>query len=105
MQIGMSQANALKSIGYAETVLFLTIGKLDINHHKNLGKSARIFYLGDQKLPKLAVDLPNLFCDRYPASQYPATVHLPHYQYSGIVLYPNTDFRCICKPHYYLHRK
>jgi hypothetical protein len=63
MQIGMPQANALKSIGYTDTVLFLTIGKPDINHHKSLGKSATIFYLGDQKLTKLAVCLPNLFCD------------------------------------------
>jgi hypothetical protein len=30
MQIGMLQANALKSIGYMDTVLFLTIGKPNI---------------------------------------------------------------------------
>ncbi len=36
MQIGMSQANELKSIGY-------TIGKLDICQHKSLGKSATVF--------------------------------------------------------------
>jgi hypothetical protein len=30
MQIGMPQVNALKSIGYKDTVLFLTIGKSDI---------------------------------------------------------------------------
>ncbi len=30
MQIGMPQANALKSIGYTDTVLFHTIGMLDI---------------------------------------------------------------------------
>jgi hypothetical protein len=29
-QIGMQQANALNSIGYTETVLFITIGKPDI---------------------------------------------------------------------------
>ncbi len=78
----MPQANALNFIGYTDTVLFLTISKSDIYHHRSLGtgKSATVFYLGDQKLPKLAADLPNLCCDRYPADQYPATVHLPHYQ-------------------------
>jgi hypothetical protein len=30
MQIGMPQANALKSTGYTDTILFLTIGKPDI---------------------------------------------------------------------------
>jgi hypothetical protein len=34
MQIGMPQANALRSIGYMDTVLFLTIGKPDIYQHK-----------------------------------------------------------------------
>jgi hypothetical protein len=57
MQIGMPQANALI-----------------------LGKSATVFYPGDRKLLKLAADLPNLFCDRYLAFKYPATVHLPHCQ-------------------------
>jgi hypothetical protein len=80
LQIGMPQANALNFKGYTETVLFLTIGKPDIYHHRSLGKSATVFYPGDQKLPKLAADLPNFFCHRYPAYQYPATVHLPHYQ-------------------------
>jgi hypothetical protein len=80
MQSGMPQANALKSIGYTDTVLFLTIGMPDIYQHRSLGKSATVSYPGNQKLPKLAADLPNLFCDRYPAYKYPATVHLPHYQ-------------------------
>jgi hypothetical protein len=80
MQIGMPQANALKPIGYTDTVLFLTIGKLDIYQHKSLGKLAKVFYLCDQQLLILAADLPNLFCDDYLAYQYPATVHLPHYQ-------------------------
>jgi hypothetical protein len=44
MQIGMPQTNALKSIGYTDTVLFLTIGKPDIYQHKSLGKSATVFY-------------------------------------------------------------
>jgi hypothetical protein len=80
LQIGMPQANALNFIGYTDTVLFLTISKPDIYHHRSLGKSATVFYPGDQKLPKLAAYFLNLFCDRYPAYQYPATVHLPHYQ-------------------------
>ncbi len=87
MQIGMPQANALKSIGYMDTILFLIIGKLDIYQHKRLGKSPKVFYPCDQKFLKLAADLPHFFCDRYPAYQYLATVHLPHYQYSGRVLY------------------
>jgi hypothetical protein len=76
----MPQANAWKSIGYIDPVLFLTTGKLDIYQHKSLGELATVFYLVDQKLPKLAADVPNLFCDKYPAYQYPATVHLSHYQ-------------------------
>ncbi len=43
----MLLANALKSIGYMDTALFLTIGKPDIYHHKSLGKSATDFYLDD----------------------------------------------------------
>jgi hypothetical protein len=60
----MPLANALNFIGYTDTVLFLTIAKPDIYHHRSLGKSATVFYPGDQKLPKLDADLPNLFCDR-----------------------------------------
>ncbi len=63
MEIGMPQANVFKSIGYTDTILFLTIGKMDIYQHKSLGKSATVFYPGDQKLPKLASNLPNLFCE------------------------------------------
>jgi hypothetical protein len=44
-QIGILQANALKSIGCIDTVLFLTIGKPDIYQHKSLGKSATVFDL------------------------------------------------------------
>ncbi len=66
VQIRMPQANAL-SKGYTDTVLFVTIGKPDICQHKSLGKSTTIFYPGDQKLSKFDADLPNLFCDRYPA--------------------------------------
>jgi hypothetical protein len=39
----MPQANALKSTGYTDTMLFLTIGKLDIYQHKSVGKSATSF--------------------------------------------------------------
>jgi hypothetical protein len=42
-------ANALKSMGYKDTVLFLTIGKLDIYQRKSLGKSATNFYLSNGK--------------------------------------------------------
>jgi hypothetical protein len=48
MQIGMPRANALKSIGYSDTVLFLTIGKLDKYQHKRFGKSATVFFSDDQ---------------------------------------------------------
>ncbi len=48
MQIGQPLANALNSIGYTVTVLFLTIGKPDIYQHESLGKSAADFYPGDQ---------------------------------------------------------
>ncbi len=37
MQIRMQLANALTSLGYTDTVLFLTIGKPDIYQHKSLG--------------------------------------------------------------------
>jgi hypothetical protein len=47
MQTGMPQAIALKSLGYMDTLLFLTFGKPDI-YHKSLGKSATVFYPGDQ---------------------------------------------------------
>ncbi len=39
----MLQANALNSIGYMDTVPFLTIGKPDIYLLKSLGKSATVF--------------------------------------------------------------
>jgi hypothetical protein len=44
----MPQANALNSTGYMNTVLFLTIGKPDIYQLKSFGKSATVFYLGNQ---------------------------------------------------------
>ncbi len=46
-QIGMPLANALKSVGYTDTVLFLNIGKSDIYQHKGLGKSSVDFYPDD----------------------------------------------------------
>jgi hypothetical protein len=48
VQIGQKLANALNSIGYTYTELFLTIGEPDIYHHKSLGKLAADFYPGDQ---------------------------------------------------------
>ncbi len=39
----MPQANPINSLGYTDTVLFLTIGKPDIYHLKSLGKSATVF--------------------------------------------------------------
>jgi hypothetical protein len=45
MQIGIPQANALRSIGCTDTVLFLTIGKPDIYQHKSLGKSETVFFI------------------------------------------------------------
>jgi hypothetical protein len=49
MQIGMPQTNELKSIGYMDIVLFLTIGKPDIYQHKSLGKMGKVFYPSIQK--------------------------------------------------------
>ncbi len=48
MQIGLLLGKTLISIEYTDSVLFLTIGKPDIYHHKSLGKSATNFYPGDQ---------------------------------------------------------
>ncbi len=45
LQIGMPQANALNSIEYTNTVLFLTIGKPDIFQLKSLGKLATVFFI------------------------------------------------------------
>ncbi len=45
VQIGMSLANELKSIGNINAVLFLTIGKPDIYQHKSSGNLATDFYL------------------------------------------------------------
>jgi hypothetical protein len=41
--IGMLLANALNAIGYMDTVLFLTIVKMDIYQHRSLGNSATDF--------------------------------------------------------------
>jgi hypothetical protein len=42
LQIGMPQANALNSIGYTDTVPFMTIGKPDIYLLKSLGRSQQL---------------------------------------------------------------
>jgi hypothetical protein len=44
VQIEIPLENALKCVGYMDTVLFLTIGKSDMYQHKSLGKSATDFY-------------------------------------------------------------
>ncbi len=103
-QIGMPQANALKSLGYTDTILFLTIGKLD--QHKSVGKLATVFYQGDQKLPNwpptylifsAKISDLTISCDC-------TFTALPIVGKSTISVYP-TDFRCICKRHSHLHRK
>ncbi len=43
----MPQANALNSIGYTDTVSFLTIGKQDIYLHKSLGTVSRQQFLSE----------------------------------------------------------
>jgi hypothetical protein len=43
LQIGMPQTNTLNSLGYTDTVLFLTIGNPDIYQHKSLGKLVTVF--------------------------------------------------------------
>jgi hypothetical protein len=43
LQIGMPQASALNSIGYTDTVPFLTISKPDIYLLESLGKTVTIF--------------------------------------------------------------
>ncbi len=46
LEIEMPQANALNSIGYTDTVLFLTIGKPDVYQLKSSGKLAKVFLSG-----------------------------------------------------------
>jgi hypothetical protein len=108
MQIGMPQANALKSIGYTDTILFLTIGKPDIYQYKSVGKSATFFIGATKNLPKLATDLPNLLCEDIWLTNI-RRLHIyritnSREEYCTVSVYP-TDFRCICKRHSYLHRK
>jgi hypothetical protein len=102
MQIGMPQAIALKSIGYTDAILFLTIGKPDIYKHKSVGKSATVFYPDDQKLPKLAADFPNHFCEdiRLTDIRDCTFTALPIVGKSTVSVY-STEFRCICKRHSY----
>ncbi len=45
----MTQAIALNSMGYTDTVLFLTIGQPDIYQLKSLGELETVFYPGDQQ--------------------------------------------------------
>jgi hypothetical protein len=46
---GMPLENAVKCIGYTDTVLFLTIEKPGIYQHKSIGKLAPDFYPSIQK--------------------------------------------------------
>ncbi len=77
----MSLVNTLKSMGFIDTVLFLTFGKPYIYQQKSLGVSATVYIrVFEKKILKSAAILPKLFCDRYPAYQYTPIVHLPLYQ-------------------------
>ncbi len=60
MQIGMLQANAL-NLENTDTVLFLTIGKLDIYQHKSLVKSATVFTPFNQK-PERVTKITEIGC-------------------------------------------
>ncbi len=53
----MPPANALKSIGYTDTVLFLTIGKPDIYQHEGFGKSAAVFLSERPKITEIGCRL------------------------------------------------
>jgi hypothetical protein len=53
-QIGMPLENVLKSIGYMDIVLFLTISNSDIFQPKRLGKSVTDFYPSIRKPEKVA---------------------------------------------------
>jgi hypothetical protein len=48
LQIGMLE-NALNSIGYMDTILYLTIDKSDLYQHKSFDKSATNFYSNIRK--------------------------------------------------------
>jgi hypothetical protein len=108
MQIGMPQANALKSIGYTDTVLFLSIGKPDIYQHKSLISRQQFFirvtnnyrnwlptYLIFSAIDIRLTNIWRLYIYRITNSRE---------EYGIVSVYP-TDFRFICKWHSYLHRK
>jgi hypothetical protein len=48
--------------------------------YRTYGYSMYCFWLLVSRISISMKDLPNLFCNRYPAYQYLATVHLPYYQ-------------------------
>jgi hypothetical protein len=106
MQIGIPQANALKSIGYTDTILFLTIGRPDIYQHKSLGKSATVFI----RVTKSYRNWPPTYLifsakiSGLPLAGDCTFTTLPIVGKSTISVYP-TDLRCIGKRHSYLHRK
>jgi hypothetical protein len=108
MQIGMPQANALKSIRYTDIVLFLTIGSLVIYQHISLGKLATVFIRVTKNyqnwLPTyLIFSMIDIWLTNF-RQLYIYRITVPLVGKSTVSVYP-TDFRCICKRHSYLHRK
>jgi hypothetical protein len=109
LQIGMPQANALNSVGYTDTVPFLTVGKLDIYLLKSLGKWATVLIRVTNNyrnwLPTYlifsAIEIRGL-----PISGDCTFIALPRKRKrkSTVSVYP-LDFRCINKQHTYLQRK
>jgi hypothetical protein len=97
LQIGTLQANALKSMGYTDIVLFLTIGKQDFYQHVSLGKSATVFI-------RVTKNYRNWLPTYLILSGDCTFTALPIVGKSTVPLYP-TNFRCICHLHSYLHRK
>jgi hypothetical protein len=59
VQIRMQLGNALNSLGYTDTVLFLSIGKPDIYQHKTLGTVRRqqIFIRVFKSLKELPINI------------------------------------------------
>jgi hypothetical protein len=106
LQIGILQANALNSLGYTDTVRFLTISKTDIYLLKSLGKSATVLirvtnYYQNWLLTYLIFSVIDIrLTNIRPQYIYRITI----VGKSTVSVYP-TDFRCICKQHSYLQRK
>jgi hypothetical protein len=99
MQIRMPQANALISIGYTDTILFLTIGKPDIYQHKSLVSRQQFFIRVTKNYRNW---LPTYLIVSAKISGGFTFTALPIVGKSTVSVYP-TDFKCICKRHSYLH--